>query len=72
MDYVYEKAPLIEVIAEIHWSLKKLDTAPDARIDPYYDLFKDGFLDYARNMDLGHTEELVPDIVPLELLPQSA
>ncbi len=69
MDYVYEKAPLIEVIAEIHWSLKKLDTAPDARIDPYYDLFKDGFLDYARNMDLGHTEELVPDIVPLELLP---
>lgn len=71
-DYTYEKAPLIEVIAEIHWTLKKLDTAPDARIDPYYDLFRDQFLSYVKddkNIKLSHVEELVPNIVPLELLP---
>lgn len=68
--YSYEKAPLIEVIAEIHWALRKLDTAPDAKIDPYYDLFREDFLGYAKNkMSLGDTQELVPNTVPLELLP---
>lgn len=66
MDYLYEKAPLVEVIAEIHWALKKIDTAPDAKIDPYYDLFKDEFLAY---MKLEDIQELVPNIVPLEILP---
>ena len=69
MEYIYDKAPLIEVIAEIHWTLKKLGTAPDAKIDPYYDLFKENFLNYTESMGLKNRQELVPDIVPLELLP---
>lgn len=68
IDYLYEQAPLVEVIAEIHWALKTLDTAPGTKIDPYYDLFKDGFLAYAKTYDLVHVQELVPNIVPLELL----
>ena len=69
MDYVYEKAPLVEVIAEIHWALKSLDTAPGAKIDPYYDLFRDAFLAYAKQNELADIQELVPNVVPLELLP---
>ena len=68
-EYIYDKAPLVEVIAEIHWRLKNLGTAPDAKIDPYYDLFKDNFLIYAGEIGLKHRQELVPDIVPIELLP---
>ena len=69
MEYIYEKAPLVEVIAEIHWALRKLESTPDAKIDPYYDLFRDAFLNFANEMGLNHRQELVPDIVPLELLP---
>ena len=69
MEYIYEKAPLIEVIAEIHWALKKLESTPDAKIDPYYDLFKDNFINFAKKKKLTHHQELVPDIVPPELLP---
>ena len=45
-DYVYENAPLIEVIAEIHWTLKNLKVPPDLKIDPFYDLFEGEFLKY--------------------------
>ena len=69
MDYLYDKAPLVEVIAEIHWALKKLDTAPGAKIDPYYDLFKDAFLAYAKTTGLTDVQDLVPTVVPPELLP---
>lgn len=69
MEFIYEKAPLIEVIAEIHWTLKKLGTAPDAKIDPYYDLFKENFLKHTQKMELKTQQELVPNVVPLELLP---
>ena len=69
VDYVYENAPLIEVIAEIHWALKKLETSPDAKIDPYYDLFEKEFLKFLRNLDLVKVQELIPASVPLEILP---
>ena len=42
---------------------------PDAKIDPYYDLFKDEFLADTKEMLLSHVEELVPNIMPLELSP---
>ena len=69
MNYVYGNAPLVEVIAEIHWGLKKLDTAPDAKIDLYYDLFRDEFVEFVKSFGLNHIQELVPSIVPLEFLP---
>ena len=67
-DYLWEKAPLVEVIAEVHWALKKLDSAPpDARIDPYYELFRDEFVEACRAEGFEHSQELMPSIVPLEL-----
>ena len=42
--FVYENAPLVEVVAEIRWQLKFLASAPNAKIDPYYELFRDDFL----------------------------
>ncbi len=68
--HIYENAPLIEIIAEIHWGLRKLGTAPDTKIDPYYDLFRDDFLKYAaEDIGLSNVQELVPNVVPLELIP---
>lgn len=69
MDYLYENAPLVEVIAELHWSLMTLDSTPDSKIDPHYEAFLEPFLSYATLRELTNREELVPSIVPLELLP---
>lgn len=68
-DYIYENAPLIEVIAEIHWELKSLQSVPDAKIDRFYDLFKDQFSSLVSELQLTHIEEIIPAVVPLEILP---
>lgn len=68
-DYLYEKAPLIEVIAEVHWALKSIDTSPDAELDPYYDHFRDSFVDAAASDGLTHIQELIPSAVPPEIVP---
>lgn len=68
-DYIYEKAPLIEVIAEVHWALKSIDVAPEARLDPYYDIFRDAFLEASRAESLVHVQELIPSAVPPEIVP---
>ncbi len=68
-DYVYDKAPLVEVIAEIHWALKEIGVVPNVKIDPYYDLFKEEFLELANDIGLDDTQELIPDTFPFELTP---
>ena len=68
-DYVYSNAPLVEVIAEIGWSLKKIDVVPDAMLDPYYDLFREQYLEQSNKVGLSEVRELIPDIVPIELTP---
>ena len=68
-EYLYENAPLVEVIAEVHWALKELQTAPNSKIDPYYDLFREQFLHYVSERGLINQQELVPSIVPPELFP---
>jgi uncharacterized protein (TIGR04255 family) len=68
VDYLYQKPPLIEVIAEIHWSLKKIDSAPQAHLDPYYDVFREQFLEVARSNGLVHVQELIPSAIPIELV----
>lgn len=67
-DYVYEKAPLVEVIAEVHWALKGLDSVPDSRVDPFYDLFQQAFLEAATALGLTYKEELIPSAVPIEFV----
>lgn len=67
-DFVYEKAPLVEVIVEIHWALKKLNSAPNAAIDPYYELFHDTFIEKCKDK-LPNLEQLVPAEIPAEFVP---
>lgn len=67
-DFLWEKAPLVEVIAEIHWALKRLESSPDSRIDPYFDLFEPSFLDFSKGIGLTYEEELIPSQVPMEFV----
>jgi uncharacterized protein (TIGR04255 family) len=66
-EQVYDRAPLVEVIAEVHWSLKQLHSAPNAWIDPYFDLFRDQFL-AASSANLPFVEQLVPKEIPVEFV----
>ena len=68
-DYLYESAPLVEVIAEIHWNLKPVSAVPTVKIDPYFDVFRDGFIQSAEQLSLTNVEEIIPSDVPLEILP---
>lgn len=68
-DYLYERAPLIEVIAEIHWALKPLQLNPQLKLDPHYESFEFDFQNYLSKIQLNHIEELIPKKVPLEILP---
>lgn len=66
-DYVYENAPLIEVIAEVHWKLQKLASIPDGAVDPFFQATKGNF---PTKLNLPtDAEQLVPDDIPLELIP---
>lgn len=67
-DYVYENAPLIEVIAEVHWQLKPVSSAPDAQIDPLYDLFREAFVEDSGKDGLTEHERLVPPEIPVEFV----
>ena len=62
----YENAPLVEVIAEMHWDLRILDDATGTRIDPYYYLFQESFIEDAAHSGFKHIENVVPRLVPLE------
>ena len=66
-DFVYERAPLIEVILEIHWALKPLGSAPNAAIDPYYDLFCEAFIENCK-AELPIIQRLVPAEIPAEFV----
>jgi uncharacterized protein (TIGR04255 family) len=66
---LYKNAGLVEVIAELHWELKGIQIAPGAKVDPFYDLFREKFLGVARAKGFAFQETVVPVEVPLELLP---
>ena len=68
-NYLYQNAPLVEVIAEIYWDLKPVAMVNEARIDPYFDLFREQFSEWAKDAGLAHTERLIPPELPIELLP---
>ena len=70
MDYTYENAPLVEVIAEIHWRLTEIDQASNTKIDPYYYVFQQEFLKHAKEIGLQHVDELIPDFVPPQFTPK--
>ena len=68
-DFLYENAPLIEVIAEIHWALKPLQLDPHSKLDPHYESFIFDFQHYLSKFQFTHIQELIPKDVPIEILP---
>lgn len=70
-DYIYENPPLIEVIAEIHWSLQRLQTV-NGFIDPYFEKFRSACREGMKEAGYGFEEFVVPPEIPLELVGHSA
>ena len=68
-NLVYENAPLVEVIAEMHWDLRILDSATNVRTDPYYYPFQDGFIEEAKQDGFEYVEDVVQSFLPLEHTP---
>lgn len=67
-DFLYESAPLVEVIAEIHWNLVPIQSSPGSAIDPYFQDFRSSFQEKIGSDGFGYVERLVPEGVPLEFL----
>jgi uncharacterized protein (TIGR04255 family) len=67
-DFVYESAPLVEVIAEVHWHIERLSTVPDGGLDPQYAGLVAQLEQAFPNAGFPVVERLVPPQVPIELL----
>ena len=67
-ESIYVNAPLVEVIAEVHWQLIPLATMPGAGVDPYYDATVDSLLSTLRQRGFRHLEKLIPTEVPREMV----
>lgn len=68
-SHLYENPPLIEVIAEVHWALKELQIAPEAKVDVYYERFVVEFQKKLSMQNFAYSEELIPPAIPIEILP---
>lgn len=69
MEFIYKQAPLVEVIAEVRSDLIPLTSIPNAAIDPFFT--KAGSFFHHEAAKLGYVvfERLLPDGVPLEMIP---
>ena len=63
-------APLVEVIAEIHWKLSGSRTPGGQGHDPRWFGYANRFADWARTQGFEHIEQLVPAgvSIPLDML----
>jgi uncharacterized protein (TIGR04255 family) len=66
-DYIYDKAPVVEVIAEVLWELKPILGA-DLAYDPFLDLLTETYTDAVQKKGFGVVERVVPTQVPIEML----
>ena len=71
----YSNAPLVEIIAEIRWSIKKVNftnsNVSDVQtiaIDPFFEDFKIGFEKEIKEKGFIYHEPLAPKEIPIELL----
>ncbi len=71
-ESIYPNAPLVEVIVEIRWQMQPLFGSSGAAYDPHFRVFSDGFLQTMGGKGFSHVERLVPEQVPLEVLPHRA
>lgn len=67
-DFLYENAPLVEVIAELRWNIQRLSSLPNAALDPHFPAFDAEMSARLLNDGFGTTESLVPPNVPIELV----
>lgn len=67
-DYLLENAPLIEVIAELHWRLKPIFGSQAAALDPHLDDYLKEFTHKSQAAGYSFVEKIIPDEVPRELL----
>jgi uncharacterized protein (TIGR04255 family) len=70
-ELLYERAPLTEVVAELHWALTPLQVVPGAAIDPFYPSLEDRITAALAKNGFSHIETRVPDDVPREMLPHT-
>ena len=70
MDFTYERAPLVEVIAEAYWPLIPLSAIPGGAVDPYFPRASTQFQEEAAALGYGVIEPLVPPGVPMEMMPK--
>jgi uncharacterized protein (TIGR04255 family) len=69
MDFTYERAPLVEVIAEAFWPLIPLSAIPGGAVDPFFPRASSNFREEAAALGFGFVEALVPPGVPMEMMP---
>ena len=69
LDFVYKNAPLIEVIAELRWNLIHLTAIPGGAVDPFVQQAAPRFLERVERLGFGFVERLLPEGVPLEMVP---
>ena len=67
-DYLYDNAPLVEVIAEIRWALTPLAALPGAAFDPHFSILERNFPERAKGAGFGLIERLAPEGAPREML----
>lgn len=67
-DFLYENAPLVEVIAELRWNIQRLESLPNAAIDPHFAAFDAEISAKLSSDGFGTIETLVPPNVPIELV----
>lgn len=67
-DFIYENAPLIEVIAEFRWALVPLASMPGAAVDPFFQRASGHFTEVVGKAGFSHVERLIPPEVPLEVV----
>jgi uncharacterized protein (TIGR04255 family) len=70
MAFIYKRAPLVEVIAEVHSELIPLTAIPGAAVDPFFAKASSLFKEEAAKLGYGFVERVAPDNLPLEMMPR--
>jgi uncharacterized protein (TIGR04255 family) len=67
-DFVFENAPLQEVIVQVWWGLQPIFGSQGAALDPHAVAFFEDFRARSGQKGFGYVERVVPEQVPLEVL----
>lgn len=66
-EYIYENAPVTEVVAEVHWQLKSI-LGSGLHYDPFYEDLIDSFSGNIAQKGFPFREQLIQEGVPTEFL----